>query len=438
MGWLPPTRFCSLTTVVSVLLACPFSCAQAPPPSAAIPAPLPPPPHSHPGDPETIAAEGQGDWPHGQPSSDVRTPEEEPATPPPPRPPASPAPPQQVSEAGQPMPTNDQHEGKQLDGPVPSGGCSYKVFFAMPCVPETSEQELHLILTGGGSGCHFFKRLAKDCQMPVSKADEGVVVVPESSKFAALLRDPMKRDKTDIELYLGELLMAGEDLPSAVVTTGQERARFVEEMLTELAVFDTQHKADPIKKVPSPDDIIGLLRQGMQKKASEQEASSPTIDQSNKVDDSVPRDHSPDNLHESDESHQFPHSHIGHVPEVDNPTKSTPKPVIEASLRSLSTDVRGGSSNKTSGDVLKDEISRAVKLGYAAGFKAGTEKSSDEEVELQADNGDESDENDPGISDLMKLLYMYKRYDNTSKKPETNNWTIKNMPNGKQKILIFQ
>ena len=100
--------------------------------------------------------------------------------------------------------------------------------------------------------------------------------------------------------------------------------------------------------------------------------------------------------------------------------------------------MRGGSSNKTSGDVLKDEISRAVKLGYAAGFKAGTEKSSDEEVELQADNGDESDENDPGISDLMKLLYMYKRYDNTSKKPETNNWTIKNMPNGKQKILIFQ
>ena len=39
--------------------------------------------------------------------------------------------------------------------------------------------------------------------MPVNKAEEGVVVVPESSKFATLLRDHMKRDKIDIELYLG-------------------------------------------------------------------------------------------------------------------------------------------------------------------------------------------------------------------------------------------
>ena len=84
-------------------------------------------------------------------------------------------------------------------------GCSYKVFYAMPCVQETLEQELHLILTGGGSGCHFFKRLAKDCQMPVNKAEVGVVVLPESSKFATLLRDHTKRDKADIELYLGVL-----------------------------------------------------------------------------------------------------------------------------------------------------------------------------------------------------------------------------------------
>ena len=99
-----------------------------------------------------------------------------------------------------------------------------------------------------------------------------------------------------------------------------------------------------------------------------------------------------------------------------------------------------GSSNKTSGDVLKDEISRAVKLGYAAGFKAGTEKSPSDEVpyELQADDSSgDSDEKDGSISDLMKLLSMYH---NTaaSKIPETNNWTIKNMPHGKQKILIFQ
>ena len=106
----------------------------------------------------------------------------------------------------------------------------------------------------------------------------------------------------------------------------------------------------------------------------------------------------------------------------------------------MSTGVKG-SSNKTSGDVLKDEISRAVKLGYAAGFKAGTEKSVDEEYELQADSGDDSDEGDRGMDDLMKLLNMYKGFDHNtaaSKKPETNNWTIKNMPHGKQKILIFQ
>jgi len=406
--------------VVSVLLACPFSYAQAaPPPPAAIPAPMPP----HQGHPENVPAEkDHGDWPHGQSSSVVRTP-------------------RAVSEAGQPTPTHDQHEGKQFDGQVPdSTGCSYKVFYAMPCVQETLEQELHLILTGGGSGCDYFKRLAKDCQMPVNKAEVGVVVVPESSKFATLLRDHTHRDALYIEMYLGELLMAGEDLPSAIVTSDQERARFVEEMLAELAVFDTiqrNDKTDPIRKVPSPDDIIGQLRQGMQKK---QEASSPPIDQSSKAEESVPRGQksSSDNLHESKESHKFPHSHIGHVPELDNSTKSTPNPSIEASFRSLSTGVKG-SSNKTSGDVLKDEISRAVKLGYAAGFKAGTEKSPSDEVpyELQAESGDDSDEDDRDISDLMKLLSMYH---NTaaSKIPETNNWTIKNMPHGKQKILIFQ
>ena len=46
--------------------------------------------------------------------------------------------------------------------------------------------------------------------------------------------------------------MAGEDLPSAVVTTGQERARFVEEMLTELAVFDTQHKTGKTTQSKTP------------------------------------------------------------------------------------------------------------------------------------------------------------------------------------------
>ena len=77
----------------------------------------------------------------------------------------------------------------------------------MPCVQATSEQELHLILTGGGSGCNYFKRLAKDCQMPANKAEMGVVVVPESSKFAALLKDNSKRDRRDIELYLGVSLL---------------------------------------------------------------------------------------------------------------------------------------------------------------------------------------------------------------------------------------
>jgi len=108
----------------------------------------------------------------------------------------------------------------------------------------------------------------------------------------------------------------------------------------------------------------------------------------------------------------------------------------------LSTGARG-SSNKTSGDVLKDEIGRAVKLGYAAGFRAGTEKSPSDEVpyvlqpHFQADSdGDDSDEKDGGISDLMKLLMYHKAA--ASKRPETNNWTIKNMPQGKQKILIFQ
>ena len=42
--------------------------------------------------------------------------------------------------------------------------------------------------------------------------------------------------------------MAGEDLPSAIVTSGQERARFVDEMLDELAVFDTKHKNDKVGK----------------------------------------------------------------------------------------------------------------------------------------------------------------------------------------------
>ena len=113
---------------------------------------------------------------------------------------------------------------------------------------------------------------------------------------------------------------------------------------------------------------------------------------------------------------------------------------MQAAFRSLSTGARG-SSNKTSGDVLKDEIGRAVKLGYAAGFRAGTEKSPSDEVPyvLQADSdGDDSDEKDD-ISDefdLMKLL-MY-RNTAAAKRPETNNWTIKNMPHGKQKILIFQ
>merc|ERR1719312_2117860 len=440
MGWLPPTRMASLATVVSVLLACPFSYAQAspPPPQAAIPALMPP----HQGHPENVPAEeDHGHWPHGQSPSVVRAPREEPATPKLPPLPASPAP---VPEAGQPTPTHEQHEGKQFDGQVPdSPGCSYKVFYAMPCVQETLEQELHLILTGGGSGCQFFKRLAKDCQMPVNQDEVGVVVVPESSKFASLLRDHKHRDALYIEMYLGELLMAGEDLPSAIVTSDQERAKFVGEMLGELAVFDTVHHNDktdpPVKKVPSPDGIIGQLRQGMQKKVSkrDQEASSSPIDLSSKV---PPKVSASDNLHESEESHKFPHSHIGHVPELDYSTKSTPNPSIEAAFRSLSTGARG-SSNKTSGDVLKDEIGRAVKLGYAAGFRAGTEKSPSDEVPyvLQADSdGDDSDEKDD-ISDefdLMKLL-MY-RNTAAAKRPETNNWTIKNMPHGKQKILIFQ
>ena len=42
--------------------------------------------------------------------------------------------------------------------------------------------------------------------------------------------------------------MAGEDLPSAIVTSGQERARFVEEMLAELAMFDTIHQYDKTGK----------------------------------------------------------------------------------------------------------------------------------------------------------------------------------------------
>ena len=118
MGWLPPTRMASLATVVSVLLAWPFSYALAspPPPPAAIPALMPP----HHGHPENVPAEeGHGHWPHGQSPSVVRAPREEPATPKPPPPPrpASPAP---VSEAGQPTPTHDQHEGKQFDGQVPN------------------------------------------------------------------------------------------------------------------------------------------------------------------------------------------------------------------------------------------------------------------------------------------------------------------------------
>ena len=42
--------------------------------------------------------------------------------------------------------------------------------------------------------------------------------------------------------------MAGEDLPSAIVTSDQERAKFVGEMLGELAVFDTVHHNDKTGK----------------------------------------------------------------------------------------------------------------------------------------------------------------------------------------------
>merc|ERR1711936_1271629 len=82
------------------------------------------------------------------------------------------------------------------------GGCSYRVFFALPCDPKTSEQQLHLILTSGGNQCKFFKLLAKDCH--VSEKEEGVVMIPEHSKYSPLLRDVTKRDKKRIELFLGE------------------------------------------------------------------------------------------------------------------------------------------------------------------------------------------------------------------------------------------
>jgi len=118
-----------------------------------------------------------------------------------------------------------------------STGCSYRVFFALPCDPKTSEQQLHLILTSGGSYCTLFKQLAKDCQMPENEEERGVVMIPEHSKFSPLLRDITKRDRKHIELFLGELMMAGEDLPEAI-TTDEGRINFIEQMVKQLATFD--------------------------------------------------------------------------------------------------------------------------------------------------------------------------------------------------------
>merc|ERR1711936_343284 len=118
------------------------------------------------------------------------------------------------------------------------GGCSYRVFFALPCDPKTSEQQLHLILTSGGNQCKFFKLLAKDCH--VSEKEEGVVMIPEHSKYSPLLRDVTKRDKKRIELFLGELMMGGEDLPEAI-TTPEGRTKFIEQMEKQLETFDQGH-----------------------------------------------------------------------------------------------------------------------------------------------------------------------------------------------------
>jgi len=118
------------------------------------------------------------------------------------------------------------------------GGCSYRVFFALPCDPRTSEQQLHLILTSGGNQCKFFKLLAKDCH--VSEKEEGVVMIPEHSKYSPLLRDVTKRDKKHIELFLGELMMGGEDLPEAI-TTPEGRTKFIEQMEKQLETFDQGH-----------------------------------------------------------------------------------------------------------------------------------------------------------------------------------------------------
>jgi len=102
------------------------------------------------------------------------------------------------------------------------------------------------------------------------------------------------------------------------------------------------------------------------------------------------------------------------------------------------------------GDDLKAKINKAVTLGFTVGFKTGMKKAKAQcqkelisQTQSSPGNEDEGDPNDDVI-DILKYLMTSKLkkevqgVDHKEGAMKKANWYLTNMPNGKQKIFLFQ